>query len=756
MSSASRLLILVCVLSATAFASLPEYPGLSPDLALPPYSASGSVVTSSPEATDLDIVVALEDPSRLPSTEPVGVGLVAIAPTGNVRARVLEAVVGQAPEFSPVVTIDPVEVPSSVVVLGEPGIWRDLRIVDVRVSPCWEHRGHLFVARRLLVRIENVGGAGVNEKTRPPRPVSPVWETMYRRLVLNYDALNLPRLERGSGKRYIVVSRTLFDAQTPQFVEWKTRQGYGVELVTLESLGYTNPNSDACMNATKAFIQNAYDTWPDGLDFVLLVGDIYEQNLSGSIYTKKFWNEFYNQGYMYHDQWYAYLEGNDVFADVMVGRFPDTNPTRMNYQLAKTIGYEKTPYIEGTWQKNALMTLKANHPSSSVNNHIIAAKTFVSNILSAWGMNVIQRFQNQAYPAAIIPVVNQGVTFYNCRVSSCESTNWNDTFSSGDVSYLTNTNKLGVWSVLSCSSANFEGSYACTAELLLRHNYSDPGNPKGALAFIGSQAYTSYLFNDPLDQGIYLAWTDSGATMVGQALLSGKLYAWAAATGLTAGERNAGMHEYTILGDPSVQVYTNVPASSTVSLVPSQVPVGVTTNVLVTVSTALGPVHGALVCLRKEGEVYVWGYTNGLGQVSLPVAPTTSGAIDVTVTAYNVVPYLGTLPTGGAVPPAAPTGITAWANPFGSVVLSWNPVTQDVTGNPTVIHHYDVYRNTVPHFTVSGLTPIGSPTTTTYTDPGAAGNPGVNYFYRIVAVSSTQGPSAPSSAVGEFDYPLDQ
>ena len=72
---------------------------------------------------------------------------------------------------------------------------------------------------------------------------------------------------------------------------------------------------------------------------------------------------------MFHDQWYGYLEGSDVFADIMVGRFPDSNASRMNYQLAKTIGYEKTPYINGTWQKSALMTLKANHPTPGQQPH---------------------------------------------------------------------------------------------------------------------------------------------------------------------------------------------------------------------------------------------------------------------------------------------------------------------------------------------------------------------------------------------------
>lgn len=758
MSFIPRLLALA-IFASTLPASAqmrPESPGALGMAQPPPYEATSILVSSTPDAILMEIVVTLTDPGRLPSTEAVPAGLVAIGPTGNVRVVVVQADAALASQPKVMTPLDPAELPVAAVTVGTPGIWRDLRIVDVWVVPALAVRGQDYLARRLVVRIENAGGVGINEKTRPTRPVSPVWERMYRRHVLNYDSLNLPRLERGSGARYIVVSRTMFDTQTPQFVEWKTRQGYGVDIITLEGLGYTNPNTDAAMDATKNYIQNAYNTWPDGLDFVLLVGDIYSSGQAGSIYTKKFYNEFYYQGYMYHDQWYAYLEGSDVFADIMVGRLPDSNANRMNYMLAKTVGYEKTPYINGTWQKNALMTLKANHSSSTVNNHIIAAKNFVSDILAAWGMNVTERFQNQATSSQILPVVNAGITFYNARISSCSGTDWNGTFSSYDVSYVNNSHKIGVWSVLSCSSAQFDGSSSTTAELLLRRDYNDPTNPKGAVAFIGSQAYTSYLFNDPLDQGIYLAWTDSGATMVGQALLSGKLYAWAHATGLTSGERNSGMHEYAILGDPSLQVNTDVPKAATVGTNPSVVPIGATTNVTVSVSTIVGPVQGALVCLRKASEVYVWGYTNVGGQITLPVTPTTSGGIDVTVTAYNVQPYLGTLATSATIPPKSPVNVTASANAMGGVVLTWSPVTQDVAGSPITITNYSVYRHTVPHFFVGGLAPIASPSGTSYTDPARAGDPAVNYFYRIVAVSATQGSSGPSAPVGEFDYQMEQ
>jgi len=82
---------------------------------------------------------------------------------------------------------------------------------------------------------------------------------------------------------------------------------------------------------------------------------------------------------------------------------------------------------------------------------------------------------------------------------------------------------------------------------------------------------------------------------------------------------------------------------------PSSIP-GATT-VTVTVNTAKAPIVGARVCLQKgdwqTGEIYEVDVTNSSGQVNIPVNPTTSGEILVTVWAHNYVPYLGSITVTG-------------------------------------------------------------------------------------------------------------
>jgi hypothetical protein len=106
----------------------------------------------------------------------------------------------------------------------------------------------------------------------------------------------------------------------------------------------------------------------------------------------------------------------------------------------------------------------------------------------------------------------------------------------------------------------------------------------------------------------------------------------------------------------------------------------------------------------------------------------------------------------GGVPPQAPEGVEAEADGMGNLVLTWSPVTHDVTGLPITVERYEAYRSTLAYFSVVGLEPVAVTTTTEFTDIDATGEPSVNYYYRIVAVSTSNIPSDPSDIVGEFDF----
>jgi hypothetical protein len=102
--------------------------------------------------------------------------------------------------------------------------------------------------------------------------------------------------------------------------------------------------------------------------------------------------------------------------------------------------------------------------------------------------------------------------------------------------------------------------------------------------------------------------------------------------------------------------------------------------------------------------------------------------------------------------PRAPEDVEASVVGTSDLRITWSPVTQDLLGLPISVDHYEVYRHSIAYYPVQGLTPIGVPTTTEFTDFGIVGDPAVNHYYRIVAVSSTGLASGPSETVGEFDF----
>jgi hypothetical protein len=133
-----------------------------------------------------------------------------------------------------------------------------------------------------------------------------------------------------------------------------------------------------------------------------------------------------------------------------------------------------------------------------------------------------------------------------------------------------------------------------------------------------------------------------------------------------------------------------------------------------------------------------WGY-----ETSGPAYPYSGWNID------DVEIYGLYLPAGV---PKTPGNIFVEPDGMGGLILTWSPVTEDMTGAPIIIDHYEVFRHTMPHYSIAMLVPIGSPSLPLFSDEDVTGDPGVNYYYRITAVADDGTTSAASAPVGEFDF----
>ena len=132
-------------------------------------------------------------------------------------------------------------------------------------------------------------------------------------------------------------------------VEWRTRRGFEVHLATTAETGTTK-------ESIKAWLQNAYDTWPNPPEYVALVGD------AGGSIALPYWTESYSGYGGETDHPYVQLAGDDVLADAHIGRISVESLERLTLYVNKIVGYESTPYMADTaWYKRACLVGDPSH-----------------------------------------------------------------------------------------------------------------------------------------------------------------------------------------------------------------------------------------------------------------------------------------------------------------------------------------------------------------------------------------------------------
>ena len=233
--------------------------------------------------------------------------------------------------------------------------------------------------------------------------------------------------------------------------------------------------------------------------------------------------------------------------------------------------------------------------------------------------------------------VNNGVGIITYTGHGSDDSFVSSGFSTNNIHSLTNTEKHPfIWSV-ACVNGDFVNVGECFAEAWLRQG--TPSQPKGALATFMStinQSWSPPMKGQDAMVDIMIE-SVSGNTQrtFGGLSMNGCME-------MNDAYQNDGYEmtdTWNIFGDPSVMVYTNTPA-----------PMTVTHNAFEAIGTITVTVNcnvaGALVCLSANGVILGTGISDGTSAViTIPAA--TAGIIDVTATAYNKMPYSGTISVSG-------------------------------------------------------------------------------------------------------------
>ena len=563
------------------------------------------------------------------------------------------------------------------------GIRRDIALANVYFSPVQynpvTHRVRIYTRVDVEFTFANTDMAMTNNLKKYASPMF----TLDSAMVINKMKNAAKNEFQGVPIKYLIIANSTFSSNTSltQFVEWKRRLGYLVEVA------YTSNSSvGTTTTSIKNFIQNKYNnaTSSDPAPtFLLLIGDVAQIPAYASTVDPG------GSETHYTDLYYSTLTGNDNIPDCYCGRLSATNATQLKNQLDKIMMYEQYTMPDPSYLGRAVLIAGTDNSWSPThaNGQINYASRYVYENTTATPnpynfTTVYKHLHNCSSQAATIrSEIGAGVGFANYTAHGNSSGWYEPAFNTSHISSMSNANKYGLLIGNCCLTGKFDES-ECFAEALLR-----TAN-KGAMGYIGASKETYW------DQDVYWAvgvrsnitanmsfsatnlgmydklfHTESQVaysnwvSTIGGILQGGNLAVQSSSSSNTY--KQYYWEIYHCFGDPSVRVYLGIPNTMTVTA-EATIPVSSTTY------TVHVPAYAYVALKKNTTEYVVAGFANASGNLTLTLPATIeTGTYELVVLAQNYIPYFQNVEIVDDGNCAAPTTVNVTnITPF-SATLSW-------------------------------------------------------------------------------------
>lgn len=547
--------------------------------------------------------------------------------------------------------------------LETPAVWRGQRVVPLVIQPVsWDPGAGVYRATtRLRLRL-SFAGSDFRNLARADRAPSPVARAALAGALLNGDRL-AAAAERVPGDgtlgRYLVLSPDAALGALQPWVDWRRQQGWIVTVVPLSEFG-VSPD----FAALRVRVQAEYDG--PGLDYLLLVGDIdrYPSGtesqfnlpagfIAGGTYAEPEWGGACGSPYcIVSDHLYSLLEGDDVFADILVGRLSVDNLNQAHTQVTKLVSYEKEPFLgqgdewfgRGLVIYDVAMGLSRRETKLAVRDMLLEHAGFsqVDTIRN-------HAFNNQVNPLIVKQRVEAGVSLVNYRGYGYRHQWYGPLFGVTEALALTNVGRWPLVTSIVCGGGDFASrdDDPCFGEAWMRSG--SPTEPAGAIGFIApSEEDTHVKWNNAIDLGIYQGLVFEDLRRLGDLMDRGKTELW----NVFPNDRNWGVpgqnvpfyfHCYNLLGDPGLELRAAAP-KAVVAELPQTLPVGPLALELWLQDEDGAPLAGATVCLlRQEGDGRALGVADAGGRVLLESDGLEAGDWTLTVHGRDLIPLQGTV-----------------------------------------------------------------------------------------------------------------
>jgi len=490
---------------------------------------------------------------------------------------------------------------------------------------------------------------------------------------------------------YVIITSAALESDFQPLVDWRTKKGFATETRTVAWI-QSNYSGRDTPEKIRNFIIDYYSS--KGLRWVLLGGDnavvpcrqarAVVNSDPGDIPCDLYYGDIQWSWDGDNDNIFGEEDDDtvDLYYDLYVGRASVDNSTQVQTFVNKVLTHEQNPptgYLQRMLMADALLWSGYDHQQS---NDSIAAIT-----PSGWTDVTIH---DPGSSSSVRDSINNGFQFCHFVGHGNELGIYDGSNAYYSVTYAnsqTNGDKVNLMNSIACYSGNFEYS-DCVAEAA--HNRAGGGSIGvvfcsrygwGTPPYIGPSEildvrFYDFFFNhDTMPIGITEALSKEVYRGYAQ---SDQCWRWC-------------YYETNLLGDPLLLMYKDVPGQLDAAFAD---PIGTgNQSFTVTVTASSSPVASALVCLLKGSEVYARNYTDGSGQVTFTINPSTAGYMYVTATRANYLPAedsaevtVGTAHDVGVQRIVAPAGTVdsgavitpqAWVGNYGNVAATF-PVTMHI------------------------------------------------------------------------------
>ncbi len=336
-----------------------------------------------------------------------------------------------------------------------------------------------------------------------------------------------------AGADYVMISTADLKASVEPLAQLRRNQGMVVEVVDVEDLYDEFSFGTHSPQAIHDYLARAMSNWTRKPNYVLFAGDAsYDpKNYTGQgtndlVPTKLIDTALQETA---SDDWLADFN-SDGLADISLGRLPTRTVAETNALVAKIVGYENAAPDPS---RGALLV---------ADNSFEGPSNAVQSLLPP-GMTVTTVNRGSADDATIhnqiIAAINQGPLVAN-YIGHGSNGVWTGAslLSSGDAATLGNTNRLSVFTMMTCFNGFFQDAYNDSlSEALLK-------SPGGAVAVWASTTLTEPGGQNAIDQEFYRLLFGAQPATLGDAARAAK----------TATNDADVRRTWTLFGDPAMRL----------------------------------------------------------------------------------------------------------------------------------------------------------------------------------------------------------